>query len=1150
MEKVNFLHRAVFRYTLLGALLGLCFPIIAIIYSFIAAQLTFSLAALAEIHHQNPILIMVDTVPLILAIVASIAGLRQDRLAGLTGDLESKVANRTAEMSTVNAELSREITERKKIEGVISRAKKEWETTFDAIGDLVIITGLDGKILRCNRSTILALHINFKDLLGKTVDQALFGERWNGPALAESVDKEIQFPLLEGQYKVSRFPITWEDGSESRIYLLANVTELVRAAAEIQRQKQFFQSLVENNPVATVTLDMDQKVLSCNLAFELLFGYAAAEVVGRDLDSLIATGDEYAEANDFTQRVFAGSVVRETGQRRTKDGSLVDVEIHGVPVTLSGERVGVLALYHDITRQKQAEAEIRRQQQYFQALVSNSPVAIVTLDLQHRIQSCNPAFESLFGYNLEEVQGRDLDQLIAPQNIFSEAVDYTQQVIKGEKVHMFGQRARKDGSQVEVEVFGVPVIIGGVRVGSLGIYHDISELVRAREEAKAADRAKSEFLANMSHEIRTPMNGIIGMVDLTLNTELDAEQRDFLETARESADALMGLINDILDFAKIEAGRLDLEIIDFDLRSTVEGVAVSLAQKAELKGIEMACLIHHDVPALMRGDPGRLRQVLVNLVGNAIKFTNRGEIVIEVKRDAETSTHATLRFLVSDTGVGIPKDRLELIFERFMQVDSSTTRKYGGTGLGLAISKQLAEMMGGKIGVESELGRGSTFSFTAVFEKQPARVEAPDYVKVDLNDLHVLGVDDNTTNRLILTRMLENFGCRITTLANGAETVATLRAAYQSGDPFQMVLLDMQMPEMDGEQVLQAIKADPLVKDVAAVIILTSMGHRGDVSRLEAMGCSGYLLKPIKQGQLYEAIIAVLGRRQATKAVEQRSGMVTRHLLSEQKRQSTRILLVEDNPINQKLAVALLHKAGYPVDVAENGEQAVETLKTIPYQLVLMDVQMPVMDGLEATRMIRVMEGKSRHVPIVAMTAHAMKGDKERCLAAGMDDYLSKPLEPNDVFAMIEQWTQNQAPVSVKPFLEEEPVRGVPEENPLPIDLEKAMPRFGDDKAFFIEMLIEFIEHLGERVRTLREALQAQDVKTLSRLAHNLKGASANFSAEQLVSLALEIEMLVQAGAGDGSPSIDLPRIEEAIAKIEIEIPRLKAFLIVQQASS
>jgi len=1141
MKKEYFLHRAVFRFTLLGALLGFCFPISAIIYSLIAQQLTFSLAALAEIHRQNPIMILVDTAPLILAIFAYTAGYRQDRLVKLTDELESKVVDRTAEMRNINAELSREIAERQKIEGVISRAKKEWETSFDAIGDLVIITGLDGKILRCNRATILALHTNFLDLLGKTVDQALFGERWAGPSLAESIDKEIQIPMLEGQYKVSRFPILRDDGSESRIYLLANVTELVRAAAEIQRQKQFFQSLVENNPVATVTLDKNQKVLSCNLAFEFLFGYSAAEVVGKDLDSLVATGDVYTEAENLTQRVFAGSVVRETGKRRRKDGSLVDVEIHGVPVILSGERVGVLALYHDITRQKQAETEIRRQQQYFQALVSNSPVAIVTLDQQHRIQSCNPAFESLFGYTLDEVQGRDLDQLIAPQNIFSEAVVYTRQVIQGEKVHTLSQRARKDGSQVDVEIFGVPVIIGGERVGSLGIYHDISELVRAREEAKAADRAKSEFLANMSHEIRTPMNGIIGMVDLALNTDLNAEQRDFLEMARESADALMGLINDILDFAKIEAGRLDLETIDFDLRSTVEGVAASLAQRAELKGLEMACMIHHDVPSLMRGDPNRLRQVLVNLVGNAIKFTNRGEIVIEVKRESETDTHATLRFLVSDTGVGIPRDRLQQIFERFMQVDNSTTRKYGGTGLGLAISKQLAEMMGGKISVESELGRGSTFWFTAVFEKQPSRVEALDYVKVDLNGLHVLGVDDNATNRLILTKMLENFGCRISTLANGAETVMTLRAALHSGDPFQMVFLDMQMPDMDGEQVLKAIKADPLIKDVAALIILTSMGHRGDVSRLEAMGCSGYLLKPIKQGQLYEAIIAVLGRRQAPKAVEQRSGIVTRHLLSEQKRQNTRILLVEDNPINQKLAVALLNKAGYPVDVAENGAQAVETLKTISYQLVLMDVQMPEMDGLEATRLIRVMEGKSRHVPIIAMTAYAMKGDKERCLAVGMDDYLTKPLEPDEVFAMIEHWAREQAPVSLKPFLEDEPAQAVTGEGVSPIDLLKAMPRFGDDKVFFVEMLNEFVEHLEERVKTLREALQAQDAKTLGRLAHNLKGAAANFNAEQLVFIAVEIETLGQAG--------DLSGIEEVIVKIEAEIPRLKAFLMVQQAS-
>jgi CheY-like chemotaxis protein/HPt (histidine-containing phosphotransfer) domain-containing protein len=496
------------------------------------------------------------------------------------------------------------------------------------------------------------------------------------------------------------------------------------------------------------------------------------------------------------------------------------------------------------------------------------------------------------------------------------------------------------------------------------------------------------------------------MLELMIDTGLTAEQRDYLKTARESADALLTLLNDILDFSKIEAGHLDLEQVNFDLRSTVEGVAVNMAQRAEAKGLEMACLIMHDVPATVRGDPGRLRQVLVNLAGNAIKFTLRGEVVIRVANEAESETHVTLRFSVSDTGVGIPRARQGAIFERFVQVDSSTTRKFGGTGLGLTISKQLVEMMGGTIGIESEVGVGSTFWFTGVFEKQPEFVEASTSTVVDIHDMHVLVVDDNGTNRMILTKMLENFGCRINSISSGKEAVKALRSSQERGDPYRLVLLDLQMPEMDGEQTLTAIKADPNVREVT-VIILTSMGHRGDAARLEALGCAGYLLKPIKQAQLYDAILAVFGQRlQITDEI--RSQLITRHTLSEQKRQSTRILLAEDNPINQKLAITLLQKAGYPVDVVENGVQAVEGLKAKHYHLVLMDVQMPEMDGFEATQRIREYEAGKSHIPIIAMTAHAMKGDRERCLAAGMDDYLSKPIEPQELFDKISQWAENE----------------------------------------------------------------------------------------------------------------------------------------------
>lgn len=651
-----------------------------------------------------------------------------------------------------------------------------------------------------------------------------------------------------------------------------------------------------------------------------------------------------------------------------------------------------------------ANQEMERQKIFFKALVENSPVAIVVLDEEHIIQSCNPAFEKLFGYQEKEILGKNLDQLIAPGRFYEDAQRYTGSVLDGDRIHGFGKRKHKDDHLLHVELFGVPVMVGDKMIGILGLYHDIGELMQAKEDAEAADKAKSEFLANMSHEIRTPMNGIMGMLELVLDTEINEEQRDFLETANASAESLLALINDILDFSKIEAGQLDLDIIDFDLRTTVETTAHTMAHRAEKKGLELACLIDHHIHSFLRGDPGRLRQILVNLIGNAIKFTEEGEVVIYTELVEEKDETVKVKFAVKDTGIGIPLERQETIFQRFQQADSSTTRRYGGTGLGLAISSQLASFMGGGIGLDSKVGEGSTFWFTAVFTKQP-KGEKPVFTPpANLEDVRVLGIDDNETNRIILQQILENYGARVDILEGGREAVRTLQSAEDEGDPYQVVILDMQMPYMDGEETLQEIKSSP-VGNWVEVVILTSMGERGDAARLREMGCAGYLVKPVKQRQLIDVIGTVLGQTRQEKKDRKRK-LVTRHTVSEHYRRQTKLLLVEDNLVNQKLAVALLSKAGYPVDVVENGKEAVEAVTKNQYTLVLMDVQMPEMDGLEATKTIRAKEAGKEHIPIIAMTAHAMKGDRERCLDAGMDDYLSKPLNHEQLYETIAKWIE------------------------------------------------------------------------------------------------------------------------------------------------
>ncbi len=985
---------------------------------------------------------------------------------------------------------------------------------------IVSITDEAGHIIYANEKFCEISKITRDQLIGKDhriVNSGLhskefFRELWHTISAGKVWHGEVRNRASDGSvYWVAATIVPFLD-SQGQPYqyisLRTDITAQKAMEAEIVSRGRMLENIMDTLGEGVYLLDDRGICTYANREAESLLGWSRQEMQGKVLHDLIhgtrADGSPMHRSEcPMHVHTQEHEVYRSDDEVFTrKGGEQFPIAIVAAPILDAGRVTGSVAAFQDISARKRTEEELRQSDIKQRMLIDNAADAVLIVGEEGELHYANDLAIKLLGYSRAELIGVSIFSLLPGSflDIFDKSL--ASELRRSKRLHAEVNFTHKQGLKIPLELNAAVLPDGNVYVScrDVTLRKEVeTTLLRAKETAEATSKAKSDFLATMSHEIRTPMNGIIGMTELALETELDTEQREYLGLVKSSADALLTIINDILDFSKIESGKMELELVEFDLGALLGATTKLLAVRAEQKGLELICEVEDGVPGTLLGDPGRLRQVLTNLLGNAIKFTDKGEIAVRVSLREPLGNRALLRFDVVDQGIGIAPEKQSSIFEAFTQADTSTTRKYGGTGLGLAISSQLVAAMGGQLTVKSELGRGSIFSFDASF----AVGTVPHQIRstADLQGVSVLIVDDNATNLRLLSQLLRKWGMNPTSASSAEQAMEIAAQAHRNGQSFQLALLDAMMPEMDGFDLAQRFQHAAEMSG-AVMMMLSSAGMRGDAQRCRDLGVLAYLTKPIDQTELYNAVRIALG-------AQPDSVLITKHNLMESRLQrQLDILLAEDNAVNQKLAVTLLSKWGHKIDVVPNGVQAVQRAKQHSYDVILMDLQMPEMGGYEATRLIREYEReKGRNTPIVAMTANAMNEDRQRCLDAGMDDYVSKPLDTEGLRAVLE----SIAPISAATAVAAPAAEAA-------FDYAQALAQADP---WVIETIGQaFLDDCPRQMKEIEDAIRSGERTTLTRSAHTLRGLVGNFNAHRIEALARQLEH--QDGTPDLSAAADL----------------------------